>query len=585
MFHKMVMDEFGRIYNSDSELMDSYLSMSAYREQEVELLDKFRAGTRALGPKQSRESVLAPMVTHITKNDSYIVFDGKTLTSQLDDKDMNTLSLDTVKLLLLNADKINPDGKQLLGRFFTQRFEDEAKEGVRVKEMLLWRILEEMIPGFKDIDYDGHLEFIVEAGSYILKRLIKDPSVTRDQILADQPDIPQALYDETMYYLDSSNILKAFSMMGLLPQTYFFAGELMAYASPIKIHYTEEGVRYYDQKIVDQMVPEWRRPTVKADADEDLLVTMARGVRPLTVPEEKWLAHQVRLGNKSAEDVLVGANLLNMIRICTYARHIVRKKMGGIVDIRELYGVGNLALVTVIRAYAESEAFYSVKLSDYLSSRLPGLVYSTAFAEGQKSLQRSLDAPLNGDTDMTLMDVQSVAPVAESQIQEKQLYGNFRQLLLEKFTPTDADIIVLHILGGPSRDSLAEEFAVSRMKAGVYIDEDEALRHVNDLMEAFEGFRDALIAKLGAKKVLEMLYYGKKHREQEDVDNGQAVDKTGGIDLRPGGIPLGISGPGSAVDVPPADFDPAFFTSAAFTGFVPVILDIQPVKDISVFGI
>ncbi|MFH0753697.1 MAG: SNF2-related protein [Candidatus Omnitrophota bacterium] len=564
MIQKIVLDDNGSLYQKRDELAKLYLSANAHRQEEQLMLDKFKERIRfAVNPDHNPNKVESN-VTEERSAGLFLRFDGSVLTARLSTRKPGFVNLREVQDLFKSADMLDADSQILIKKLLIRRLNEDNREGVPVKKKLLWAFLKELLPGFEDIDYDGHLEFIVELGSYIVQQLMDDPDIAKEDIIGSGEDISERLFEETMYYLDSTNILKLFSLMKVIPQRYYYDGRLLRYDPPIRIYYLNGGIRYYDGKIVEKIAPGWQIPDAEIFEGKTGYFRDAEMVRPLDVIEEKRLANQVRLGNKAAEDALVGSHLRDIIGISKGAVKRVERtfsgRINGSIDEKRLFEEGSDALLSLVRIYAINEIYDNTTLKEYLAPRLGPRIFSRAFGIAKEIMDLNADTPVFHDSNVSLIDMQSQESTTQKYLEDNEAVAMFMKLLeIKGFSVDEAVLLRMLTFEGYEEHELAQEWA--RMKSRSQQDDD--LDHIHGLVKKFQ----LEIESLGRKGVLSML--------------GQDAAMKGGIDFNPDRIDLKVHADGQRINfvIDPAQLERLKNTA----GLVPVIMDISPLKDLNLF--
>ncbi|NTV29555.1 MAG: DEAD/DEAH box helicase [Candidatus Omnitrophica bacterium] len=568
MIQKLVLDDIGAFYQSQHELMRLYTEANARTKYERTFFDKLRQ-------KMVRPNARPTARTESTTSDGryFISLEGDHLEVRLVGKDGQPLEMHGMSDMMENIHKIDDESRGVFKDFIVKRLAEEAGPQVRIKDTILWRMLSAAVPGFRDIDYDGHLETIVELGRYILQRLIENPDMPKEEILDGLGEIPERLYEQTMYYLDSANIFKLLSLIGLIPPSYYYNGQLLKYDSPLRIFYMNGSVQYFDRQIVDKIAPDWRVLDKDISAKATGLSRDGYRVRNLTEAEERRLANQVRLGNKAAEDVLVGAHIKEVVKVAAWAVQHVNRVMsirnGDLLQKEDLYGEGNLALVELIRIFSKNEIYENTALSSYLSKRLNARIFSLAFARGREVFSTSPDGPAYKDSDMLISDIygekgEAVTPML--MMAQGETFSAFNSLLAQAgFQSQEAELLSLFVFEGYTEEELAEETASKEARPVQKAD----LDGVNSLVAEFRS----RMSQLGKEAVMSTLGMG-----VGPGDADWAMATPGGIDMRPETL-AGKPGLNAEDGGDVADKHERTVLTDNFSGFHPVVLRIAPLVD------
>ncbi len=577
MIRRIVLDDAGSMYKNQGELLQLYLSSHVNRQNERSLLERFRERIRVIAQQEGPEVVKAHL-TEIRQGDNDVAFNGTLLTSHLGRKHEGRIKFAGMDGLLKGADLFDQESRAVVKAFILQRLNEENEGRVRTREKLLWYFLKEIVPGFEDIDYDGHLEFIVELGGFIIRKIIENSAITKEELMAEAGEVAERLFEETMYYLDRSNIFKLLSLIGVIPQTYYYEGKLMKYDSPIRIYYLNGSIRYYDEKIVEKIAPGWRVPDAKIlDALTGFERDAAR-VRLLDEAEEKRLANQLRLGNKAAEDVLIGAHLRDVDRISRRAvqkvEAVFNRTMKGVVQKERLYEEGGEALTSLVRTFADHEIYDNTLLSQYLAERLGPRIYSRAYEIIKQVMELGMDEAVYNDSDVMLKDLQVEHATPESNLEDNETLFMFRNLLKGKgFSLVEVDLLVLFTFEGYTVNDLMEHVAQKNLRQKEELNSD----YLKSLVSRFQKAMD----DLGEAGFLSALH---GEDEEEEGDYAMVSDDPGGIDMRPDVLLVTASGNAGVEGEVLWGLDGESFmlNEASFEGFRPIILNIVPVRDLSV---
>jgi hypothetical protein len=350
--------------------------------------------------------------------------------------------------------------------------------------MLLWKVLNDTVPGFSDIDFHGRLEFLIEIASYILRRLIEDPGINEEDLMKELGDMPENLYNEAIYYLDRMNIFKLLSVTGVLEKNYYVRGGLLEYNHPIMVYFDGNTVNYYDQEIVESIAPRIRKPARTGEKYPGSYENMARSYRDLTREEEIRLARQMESGNKAAETALISCNLRKVLHMKRSMRKwlisIFGSSVKDLLDEDDIYSAAKPVLIEYIRRYAFLGAYEYYDLDEYLKSRLMPRIYSEGITLVKEKMNRSLDADpydpgRNGNSDRVKENGRSsYGAETDREMSVRQTLGVM--LSGKGFSEEEAQCIIKFVFDGYTLRGLvewyAEEFPGSDMteeKAGALV--------------------------------------------------------------------------------------------------------------------
>lgn len=451
---KIILDDPNWAYNSQHEIIQRFLAQGTNSSEDLLKLKQLQEKVR-VQTKGADELVLHNMVK---AGNLYVRFKDKKFGARLRTQNGKVIEIASVSELLSAAKDLSNDSKELLKQFFAQRFNSERQAKTKVKDMILWHICEELIPGFKDIDYHGKLELIIEIGTHVLRRIIEDPNVDIKRVLNELGDTSEKLFEEAMYYLDSSNILKLFSLIGAIPQSYYYNGQLLKYTPPIKVYYQQSGIQYFDLRFVEGIAPGWQVPEKEISGKLSGFTRDACKSRILERSEEIRLAHQLEQGNKAAEIVLVSSHLRDILPIAKRVkRHLINKfgkRFAGSIEVDEMCGAGRMILLDLINSYAKYGAYETQPLSDYLRKRLNPGMYTWGYRIIKDKMELTADNPA-GENTPTQAERLSTPPVGSANIENEETGSLIRSLLHNNgFTDTEIEIILLFVFEGYTEHEL-----------------------------------------------------------------------------------------------------------------------------------
>ncbi|MEW5894246.1 MAG: DEAD/DEAH box helicase [Candidatus Omnitrophota bacterium] len=555
MIKSIVLDNLN-VYNRQKELSKRLILEKVRNKELYSQLRRFQEKVRLIGSDVEKKARSARLLTEYKKGNLSVLYGNHRFAAELENINGETVYLDGLLELVNMVKDLSADSKNALKEFFIQRFKDERQKDVRVKDMILWDICNQIIPGFINIDYDGKLEFMIEWGTYILRRLIVNPDLSKEELMTGLGDEAGDLFNDTMHLLDTSNILKLFSLMTVIPQSYYYEGELLRYEPAISVYYANGRIRYWDQQIVDNIAPGWQISDGEIYSGIEGIEREGRRVRALEESEEKRLANQIRLGNKAAENLLVRAYFRNLKPI---AKRVIESgklekafglKVAGVVDLESLVSAGEEALVDLINVYSEHEIYYNTPLKDFLRKRLNPRMYSLGFQIAEE-MSRSVDPEEYYRSELLSED-----PVDPGNLEVGEQKKIFAGLLeREGFSDIEAEMIMLFVFEGYSEKELLEEY----FQNGLRDPSEQDIRYVENLIASFQHKMNVL----GKENLLNIL------------DEGLPVDEdVGGINLDP--AILNIETRGSGLEKGFSDIDMTLFDDSSFAGFIPVIIDIAP---------
>lgn len=474
---KIILDDPDWTYNSQSEIAEKILTKKKDYEKDLFALQEIQKKTRSQQKMNSKEEIEVPFFDSIKKgSELFIQYKEGVFEKRLLLEDGTVIKEANISEILINLEKLSDDSKELLKDFFMQRFDSECRKKTKVKDMILWYVCTELIPGFKDIDYHGRLELMIETGTYVVRKIIETHDVGEEEIRGELGNVSTKLYEDAMYYLDSANILKFFSYIGLIPQTYYYEGKLLKYTPPIKVYFSHGnkeysgekivrgGIRYYDEKIVENIAPEWRRKESEISSRITGFNRDSEGTRKLNRSEEIRLARQLELGNKAAEIVLVGAYLRDVLPVAKKLKKMLYfrfgSKLANAAEIDEICDVGRTILMDLVKRYAEFGAYETQPLKDYLQSRLTPRMYGWGYKRINEIKELTADNGAYGgkdDEEPTRVDLEREEAVASVAVAEKETMDIMEQLLQTKgFNDTEIRVIESFVYEGYTEQELMD---------------------------------------------------------------------------------------------------------------------------------
>jgi hypothetical protein len=488
---KIILDDPAWTYNTQSEIIEKFMRESGNGAKDRNMLKNLQKKTRPSIFEDDKTVRGKPVFEKYGENGQTVSFSEGRFTASFINDDGHRITVTGIREFLDSAGALSKK-KSIFREFFKERFSSETDAGIRVKDMILWQICTELIPGFKHIDYHGKLELVVETGTYILKRIIDDPGLELRTLREELEGIPSKLFDETLYYLDSSNIFKFFSMIDVIPQTYYYEGRLLKYTPPISIYYDQNGIQYFDEKIVDNIAPGWRVPEAAIPEAFTGFERDSRRSRTFTRPEEVRLAHQLELGNKAAEVALVMSYLKKIPPVARRVKRRLSELFGedaaGALEENELLDIGRVELVSLIRRYAELGAYERYSLGEYMKKRLNPRIYSAAFREIKHIFELNVDAGVYGsgeEGEPTLGDITSGGDETTSGLDEQETISIMRSVMIQEgFSESEADIVIDYIYGGYTAEELFES---------LYEEDEDTEKTVQEIEELIEKFRGLMV--------------------------------------------------------------------------------------------
>ena len=493
-----------------------------------------------------------------TEDTRSLSFDGVQLRGSFRDEDGKEIIIHGSDGLIRNFSGLASGDQQFIGHFISSCLRREETRSVKVRQTILWHILSGLTPGFGQIDYHGRMESMVIFAADILRGLIENPDMKKTDLVPAGDVILDGFYNETMSWLDTANVFRMFSWMGLIPPAYYYEGQLMRYDVPLSVLLVDGSFGYFDGKIVEQIAPGWRVTLPEQDdSGTSGIMTDIRRFRQLDHIEEKRLANQVRMGNRAAEEVLAGSHLRDVVQIARNAAFTSMRRLGrstyGRVHSDQLYEEAMEWLLSYIRSYAANQADERMPLKEYLWARLGPRMYSRAFAIAAEALRNVDDRPVfAGDRDSPgIIDTISGGDDPQGLVEAEDMFGKFLQE--QGFNATDRRLIRLFVVEGYSEDELLREFSEESSAEASFIDSAYVKQVISGFLEKMQ--------KLGPQKVRALL------NQEEDSDDSQL--SPGGIDFSGQAMKLGNT------SVNPMTTARTFSEPATFKGFVPVVLGIK----------
>jgi hypothetical protein len=330
----------------------------------------------------------------------------------------------------------------------------------------MWKILSDILPGFREIDYHGRLEIISQISSYIVTRIIERPDITGSDLKDELDNIPENFYEETMYYLERANIFKAFSMLGVFPEWHYYNGELLKYDHPIMAYYERGSIKYFDKNIIDIILPDPYSGDKYAKAEREAFKREARAYREITRAEEIRLARQLEYGNKAAEFILVGSNLGPLPKLAKRIKKHLDKLFGSkytdSISEEDLFSEAQTIMLDLVRKYARLGTYEYIPLKEYLQKRLNPRVYTKGFQiikemRHKSSNESIFEAGKNGG--VSLEDLMTEEAVGASRLEEQESIEVLGRLLTKTgFNNLESEIIILFVFEGYDYRDMVEYF-------------------------------------------------------------------------------------------------------------------------------
>ncbi|MBU0683170.1 MAG: DEAD/DEAH box helicase family protein, partial [Candidatus Omnitrophica bacterium] len=446
----------------------------------------------------------AKLFNEMYEKDLNIQFKNHSFKAILKTTSDGMVEINSIPELLVNAHMLSEASKEFLKRFFIKRLTFEEKQHFKPKDMMVWHICAEMIPGFRDVDYNARIELVIRIGTYILQRIIERPE---DKDIAKKlGSDARDMFDETMYYLENAKILKLFSFIGIIPQTYYYKGALVRYVPPLKMYYAQNGIFYYDEQRAELISPNWRVPDENipdhiTGFDRDVL-----RVRKLTLEEEKGHARELAMFNKTSEEVLVGATLRKIKPIVGAVKKKLKKRFKAsfvnAIEMKEFWDIGCNILVDLINKYAELEVYEHETLQEYVfNDRLFMRIYFWARNVRMKELETE-----SQKGSLTIRDDSARGSLG---LEEKDGINVLKQLLLKNnFSTKEVAIVENYLYGGETAETLAESTQLNQAE-DKFTSED-----AKETIKKFHKFMDLL----GEKQTRQILEKGLSYPDTSSSD-------------------------------------------------------------------
>jgi len=379
--------------------------------------------------------------------------------------------------------------QEMLKRFFRRRFSSEAKSGIRVKDMILWKVMEEFISGFNYVDYDRNLEIMVETASYILRSIIDNPAIDVETLKKELP-VREQVVDKVLDYLEEANIFKLFSLLGVIPPKYYLEGELLEHTSMMEVYYQLSDIYYSDKGRVEAIAPGWEK---RIDQGEKL-----------SREEEIRLGRQLERGNRTVENVFGRAFEKTVSSLAFRAKRSVQSRFTGVViEPTDLESAARELFIKSVRNYAANRMYLKVPLSDYLRRNLSPKVYTAAYhlAKEQMDEQLTLDQSLSEDTrSATRKDFVSVSADQDRTLETIDMYVTLESLLIQTgFSEIEIEIIFVNLKDEAEAEDIALELGYE-------------LSFIEEVLGRFRAFMESM----GAGKV-SAIFAGEELKGSDDL--------------------------------------------------------------------
>ncbi len=476
----------------------------------------------------------------------------------------------TSQLVSIAKDLTDPS-KKFLRNFLEKRLTEEINLKVPIKQSVLWSLLNVLMPQLTKVDTNYSIERNLEIGRIVISLLLQNPSLKYEDLLGSVND--QLSLSKALYFLDERNIFKLFSLLGVLDQQYYFDGELLSYASPLKLGITNGNLVYTDEKIVNAIAPDrYREPKLKTDPNRSFQ-NLARRYRFLTREEEIRLGREAGKGNLAARVALVEAHYYYIVD--TTYRIIQRQlkeralisssffKLDRKTLYEDLYALGQNVLYELSSSYyIESKTinFRNYVRPKFLKAIIAEFYRQIRLVDKEKKTLDVTVEPRKGRSFIRAENVKSDEYLSPMSLNPESSIAIAITKILEANGYRDQEIQAYFM-------AMTEQIVPKKIAHDLKI----SIRQIRSIVD------DAKIILQGSKQLQQDFHSIK------DADSADEAMKSrkGGIDFTDDKISLGVQRIGDGIKF---NMDPAILNRLQNApGFYPVIINIAPLSDLNTF--
>ncbi len=550
---ELAFDDDPTVQNLSDELIDELLRSYSYSDGVIKQILAFRALS-----KQPIKDSLTPLVFENRQKNLHIAFENRKLKAVLDLKSTRQQEFDTFDALFEAAKLLTKDSQLLLREFVRGQMEYDINNKVPIKETMLWHFVQVLVPNMLHVDYHGEFEKNIEVGMAILDLLMVNPELRVEELNAHVDD--KLSLSKAMDFLDRNNILKIMSLLEILPRQYYYNGQLLFYSPPITVSYRDKELTYRDEDIVDRIAPN-RKIERRAGAQGVNFESLSKQFRNLSREEEIRLAIEAHKGNETGAEALLEHNMKLIVKVAGAVLRKIQAQRTGLHfttdDFEDVYQHVMGKLTKVVSAYG-------IEANDRTFDKFfGGLIAKTASAyiHHKANLDRTemlvFDKELQSGSTDTFGDLIEAPPVQVEEspepklrLQETLAYGEMVQALKKAdLQDWEIEIFTQFVDGG-----------------------------VEGVIETYGQTKAAILDIINeARKVLQGPGVFKKEGEVDEA----MISQRGGIDLTSDKV-LKIKDDGAGEIK--FNIDPAMLQQLQnASGFTPVIINVQPLKDLQLF--
>jgi len=432
--------------------------LSGNRKSTKQLLSRLKNITRG-----SLETTPLYINNTIKDNELSIYFYNGEFSAVLQKKDGSIFEILNISKLLQNIWDLDSNSIDLLKNFIISQLGKEKQSDISVKQMLLWKIMTAITPGFENIDYDGQKELMIEAGSYILGEMINNNKIDLDKIRTDLSVISKKMFEKFLIELDESNIFKVFSMIGLINEHFVKDGVIYSYALDYSIdsEYYSGRIYYSDKKKVTTFL------------GDDNIKSVLNGKREFTEYEEFYLGKQIELGNRYPVELLYKAYEKRCEKGALGANRFIISRNPKFAlqgdDIKELSQFAKSHILNLISSYSFNGIWQRMSFKDYFKDRFIKPIISYGFSLAKHVASVTLDQ--NAYRDNSKVTKQDLIISNDNPLENLEISDTFTSLLINLgFKKVESEIIKTYYLDGILVEELANEFNFSLTKISEIID-------------------------------------------------------------------------------------------------------------------
>ncbi|MDD5438862.1 MAG: DEAD/DEAH box helicase [Candidatus Omnitrophica bacterium] len=349
---KLMLEDDPSSEQLSQELVKKVLTRLSYSSKLFERIKDLRTTLRRRFTKRYKE--IAVRSTD-RKRGIYVEIKGGHIAADLKAADGTALKVRSYEELLARSAGYSPHSRSIIKEAFREGIKEEVLQGTPVKRSMLWMLLGALRREITNIDYHGRLEAEVEAARHVLYLLLERKATTLAGVSEKIKD--EDILVRAVYLLDSNNIFKVLSMLGVLDKQFYYANNILSYDQPVAIYPNAGKIQYRDSKIVESIAPglEDKAQTVLPG---NFFEFSSKRYRDLEHDEELRLAREAAKGNVAAEEAILNANGKYVVKTAKSVLAGSYKRFAGTrhnvlhgIDIEELCAQGMSAIAGHLEGY------------------------------------------------------------------------------------------------------------------------------------------------------------------------------------------------------------------------------------------